>query len=241
MRLSNETIDRMLWWLKKIDDSIDALKDALAREDVAESLARVREAEDRKRRIITLCPPAVKDLYDIFFYLDLAADTASRFPAPGTLTDGITAENVIENLEQSLDDLEFVLEDNDFRPDVEKLLEDMVGWLKAMLKHFKDKPPGPKPPAPDPRQLKSRFFDALDPKGLLEGLFGYLEILNREFYCAGRLLRKKPPEFAEARSYIETAEENKHLFMDWLRERRSDRPDPPKPGAEDLPPHHDHA
>ena len=241
MTLSSEIVGRMVFWLEKIDEHIDKAKQAAAHSDETEALGEIEEAEWCKRRVIVLSPPPLKEIYDIFFYADLAAAAARSWPNMGPLSeDGITIDDVIEDLEQSLDDIEYFLEVEDYSDAAGAALEDLAEWLRQMIKHFRTK--APKPADQDkPDKAKGAYFETFDSSGDLGHFYGDLEIIDVFTYFARRLLVRATPDFTEASGYLAKAEDQKYQLLDFLRRRVGKQPGPPQPGQDDLPKDSGHA
>jgi hypothetical protein len=66
MPLSPETIERIIYRLERVDDSIDNAKAAINNEDVGAALGYIAEAAERKHRVISLFPRSFREVYDIF-------------------------------------------------------------------------------------------------------------------------------------------------------------------------------
>jgi hypothetical protein len=238
--LSSSVIERIIFRLEKVDDDIEAAKAAVDAEDEAAAIGCISDAAERKHRVINLYPGSFRDVYDIFYFLDLAADTATSYPN-GAISDDVTVDEVIENLEQSLEDLEY-LDDGYWTDAIENILQDLIDWLTAMIEYFKKhKQTDPNADATLPRDRKMSFFHELDATGDLEISFYYLDTIDRNLFLARRRLEKDPPDFAGAARFLKAAENNKHLLIDDLRERAAKKKDePPEPREEDLPKHPDH-
>jgi hypothetical protein len=238
MKLSRETIDKMLRRLKKVDDEIDAAKVALSAQDAAGGAAAARRAADQKHRVVDLCPKGFVAIYDIFFYLDLAERSAVLFP-----NEDPDVDSVIEDLEQSLEDIEYFLEDEGYSDAMQAILEDLAEWLRAAIAGLKKNPP--QPPANDgtvPRK-KEAYFDSLDPSGVLKEIFNKLDSIDELLFWARTALEETPPDFAAAGRYLGNAEQLKHALMRYLEglPGAGEPPPDPGPGGEDLPPRPDHA
>jgi hypothetical protein len=104
--------DKMIGRLERVDVEIDAGKAAVARRDAGDVAAHARRAADEKHRVVDICPSALRDVFDIFFYLDIAEDEAVRYP--DNIPSPVDLDDVIENLTQSLDDIEYFLEEGDY-------------------------------------------------------------------------------------------------------------------------------
>src|SRR5271169_397958 len=124
MSLSSGAIDRITLRLEEVDDPITAAQAAIARGDAARAIGLIGDAEERKRRAINLYPQSLRQVYDIFYFLDLAADTATSYPN-GAISDEVTVDQIIENLEQSLEDLEYLDDETYFTDPIERILQDL--------------------------------------------------------------------------------------------------------------------
>lgn len=241
MPLSPEAIERIIFRLEKVDDSIDAAQDAVTNEDVPAALGHIREAMERKHRVIQLYPGSFRDVYDIFYFLDLAADTATSYPN-GAIGEDVDVDDLIENLEQSLADLEHLDDEIYFTDAIERLIQDLIDWFRSMIDYYKKhKQADPNLNSTLPRDRKYGFFAELDSTQQLGESFHYLETIDRSLFLARRRLEKDPPDYAGAAKFLRSAESNKHLLIDDLRGRSSSGDEPPEPGSEDLPKHPYHA
>ena len=241
MPLSPETIERLVFRLEKVDDSIDAALAAVADENVGRALGYIWEAAERKHRVIALFPKGFRDVYDIFYFLDLAADTATSYPK-GAVGEDVDIDDLIENLEQSLDDLEYLDDETDFPDAIERLMQGMIHWFRSMIDYYKKhKKADPNLDGSVPRDHKYGYFTELDSTNQLGEAFHYLEFMDRDLYLARRRLQKSPPDFAGAAKFLKDAEAQKHFLFDDLRGLPRSGDEPPEPGSEDLPPHPYHA
>jgi len=240
MSLSSGAIDRITLRLEEVDDPITAAQAAIARGDAARAIGLIGDAEERKRRAINLYPQSLRQVYDIFYFLDLAADTATSYPN-GAISDEVTVDQIIENLEQSLEDLEYLDDETYFTDPIERILQDLIDWLRRTIEYYKKHAQAdPDDKGTLPRERKMGFFEEIDPSGDLAISFHYLDTIDVSLYLAKRRLQKDPPDFAGAAKFLRAAENNKHLLIDDLRGRASTRDEPPEPGSEDLPKHPDH-
>jgi len=242
MPLSRETIDRIIYRLERVDDSIDEAQDAIAGEDEAAALGYIAEAAERKHRVIALFPRSFREVYDIFYFLDLAADTATSYPN-GAIGEDVDVDDLIENLEQSLDDLEHLDDEYDFPDGMERMIQDLIHWFRGMIEYYKKhKKADPNLDGSLPRDRKYGYFAELDPTQELSGAFHCLDFMDRNLFLARRRLEKDPPDYSGAAKFLRFAEQEKHSLIDELRGRASTGGDePPEPGAEDLPKHPYHA
>jgi len=241
MPLSPETIERIIYRLERVDDSIDNAKAAINNEDVGAALGYIAEAAERKHRVISLFPRSFRDVYDIFYFLDLAADTATSYPN-GAIGEDVDVDDLIENLEQSLEDLEHLDDDIDFPDVMQRMIQDMIHWFRDMIAYYKKhKQADLNLDGSLPRDRKYGYFAHLDPTQELSGAFHCLDFMDRDLFLARRRLEKDPPDYAGAARFLRFAEKEKHSLMDNLRGRASGEDEPPEPGSEDLPRHPDHA
>ncbi len=238
MPLSPEAIERIIFRLEKVDDSIDAAQDAVTNEDVPTALSHIREAAERKHRVISLFPRSFREVYDIFYFLDLAADTATSYPN-GAIGEDVDIDDLIENLGQSLDDLEYFDDEFDLPDAMQRMIQDMIDWFRGMIDYYrKHKQADPNLDATIPRDRKYGYLAELDPTQELSESFHYLDFMDRSLFLARRRLEKDPPDYTGAAKFLKAAEDNKHLLIDDLRGRLNTGGDePPEPGSEDLPKH----
>ena len=241
MPLSPETIERIIYRLERVDDSIDDGLAAVDDEDEDAALGYIREAAERKHRVIALFPRSFREVYDIFYFLDLAADTATSYPN-GAIGEDVDVDDLIENLEQSLDDLEHLDDDIDFPDAMQRMIQDMIDWFRGMIDYFKKhKQADPNLDGALPRDRKYGYFAELDPTQQLSGAFHHLDFIDRDLFLARRRLEKDPPDFTGAAKFLKFAEREKHSLIDDLRGTPSSENEPPEPGSEDLPKHPYHA
>src|SRR5688500_9912971 len=205
---THETIDRMLGGLRGVDECIDAAQAGVANQSVADTLAGVAGAEELKRHVILLCPQALVDVYDLFYFFDLAAATGTAYGHGDVIVDKMTLRQVLEILEQAMAELQRLLEEDLYHGKQKRLLIDMIGWIADLLEVLR-KAPIPfneRPDALEPGELKRQFLLILDKSGDLNRLFDALEGLNRDLYCVRRCMQFKPPNFKLAGGHLEVAE-----------------------------------
>lgn len=229
MDLSPETIDAMLRRLKMVDDYIDAARAAIGKQDAASAIRQTKNAMDHKHRVVDLCDDELKVVYDIFFYLDLAERSAVLFPYEDP-----DLNHVIEDLEQSLNDIEHLLKDPLLSDDEEQALEDIRDWLDDAIAGLKKNPPVLPKNDGFVGGRKKKYFQSGDPSGFNWGMFQSLEGIDDLLYWAMSALGEEPPDFASATKYLRNAEFLKHLLIDRLKEIRKSNGSNPQ-GWEDLP------
>jgi len=246
--IPSEAAEKINHRLERVDHDIDCAKAAIGRGEAADAIRWVMRAVSDKHRVLDLCPSGFAAVYDIFFYADLAERHAVLWPSEDPDLD-----DVIEQLEQSLEDVEFALADGSYldgamdesdEDAMTQALEDIASWLREALEGLKKHPP--QKPANDGSvtRMKRAYLDALDPSGELGDVFMYLEGMNLNFWWAGQELAEDPPNFDGADGDLGRAELLKHNLMRRLG-RSSHGPHPPQngddshQGEEDLPPHPD--
>src|SRR5581483_6784893 len=107
--IPSEAAEKINHRLERVDHDIDCAKAAIGRGEAADAIRWVMRAVSDKHRVLDLCPSGFAAVYDIFFYADLAERRAVLWPSEDPDLD-----DVIEQLEQSLEDVEFALADGSY-------------------------------------------------------------------------------------------------------------------------------
>jgi hypothetical protein len=245
----SETAEKINRRLDRVDHDIDCAKAAIGRREAADAIRWIMRAASDKHRVLELCPPGFSAVYDMFFYVDLAARHAALWP-----NEDPDIDDVIEELEQSLDDVEFALDDGGYldgamddsdEDAMTEALEDIASWLRDAIEGLKKNPPE-KPADGMIYQTKRAYLDALDPTGELSEMYMCLDGMDLNFWFAGQELAENPPDFDGAGGDLGRAEFLKHTLMRRLGRSTHgphlpDNGDGSNQGEDDLPPHPDHA